>query len=372
MRVTTSIQTQRPERPLGSTDLVRAALIVVATLVGLQLLWAARFLVLTAFLGILFGLSAARATDWICSKVKVRRSIAAAGVVGGVVISLLLFGLWSGPTLVEQSQELRTRLPESIGKLETWLAASQPQILDMIAPPDTLGGSRIVATLGKNVPQLTDFAFGVLQSTLLVAAAVVLVIFLAIYIAVDPGVYRRGVLLLAPLDKRDRLSELMTALGTTLRTWFATQLIAMLVIGVVTTTVLMLLGVRAALPLGVLAGLFEFVPNIGPLLAGVPAVLMGFVDSPQKALAVAAAYWAIQFLENNLLIPYLMSEQLDLPPALTIVTQVIMAYVFGFLGLFVAIPLLATAVVAVRTLWVDDELPPLPTVELPMTLGKEV
>lgn len=372
MRITSSVHVPRPERPLGSSDLVRAALIVVATLVGLQLLWAARLLILTAFLGILFGLSAARAVDAICARVKIKRGIAAVGVVGGVVALLVLFGLWSGPTLVEQSQELRTKLPESVGKLETWLAATQPQILDLIAPPDTLEGGRLVGAVANNIPKLTNFVFGVLQSTFVVAAAAMLIIFLAIYIAADPGVYKRGALLLVPLDRREQISELLHNLGNTLRTWFATQLIAMLVIGTVTTAGLYIIGVRAALPLGVLAGLFEFVPNVGPLLAGVPAVLMGFVDSPQKALVVAGMYWAIQFLENNLLIPYLMSEQLDLPPALTLVTQVIMAYVFGFLGLFVAIPLLASAVVAVRTLWVEEDLPPLPTVDLPVALGNEL
>ncbi|MEX2181417.1 MAG: AI-2E family transporter [Gemmatimonadaceae bacterium] len=372
MRLTSSIQAPRPERPLGSTDLVRAALIVVATLVALQLLWAARFLVLTAFLGILLGLSAARAVDWICARAQIRRQIVAAGVVFGIVGLFVVFVVWSGPALVEQSHELRTKLPEALVKIENALVASQPQLLDMIAPADSAGGSRLVAMVSKNAPQLTDFAFGVLQSTVLVAAAVVLVIFLALYVAADPGVYRRGALLLVPLERRDRVAELLAKLGTVLRTWFATQLIAMLVIGAVTTLVLLLLDVRAALPLGVLAGLFEFIPNIGPLLAGVPAVLMGFVDSPEKALTVAAVYWGIQFLENNLLIPYLMSEQLDLPPALTLITQVVMAYVFGFLGLFVAIPLLATAVVAVRTLWVDDELPPLPTVEMPVPGGKEL
>ena len=369
--MSTSLTAPRPERPLGSGDLVRAALVVVATLVGLQLLWSARLLILTAFLGILFGLSAARAVDAIVARVKVKRSIAAVGVVGGVVLALALFATLSGPTFVEQSQELRTKLPEAVGKVETWLATSQPQLLEFIAPTDSSGG-RLVGLVTSNAPKLTDFVFGVLQSTVVVAGAMILIVFLAIYIAADPDVYRRGTLLLIPLERREQIADLMRAIGGTLRTWFATQLIAMLVIGVVTTVALAIIGVPAALPLGVLAGLFEFVPNVGPLLAGLPAVLMGFVNSPQQALLVAGVYWAIQFLENNLLIPYLMSEQLDLPPALTLVTQVIMAYVFGFLGLFVAIPLLATAVVTVRTLWVDEDLPPLPTVELPMSLGSEL
>jgi predicted PurR-regulated permease PerM len=137
----------------------------------------------------------------------------------------------------------------------------------------------------------------------------------------------------------------------------------MLVIAIITTTALALIGVRGALPLGVLAGILEFIPNVGPTLSALPAILMGFADSPRMALIVVGLYWVIQFLENNLLIPYLMKEQLDLPPALTLVTQVIMAYVFGFLGLFVAIPLLAVVVVTARVLWVDEDLPAVPTME---------
>jgi predicted PurR-regulated permease PerM len=343
--------------------LYRSALAIIATLIAFQLLWSARLLVLTAFLGILFGLSAARATDWVMQRVKINRNIAAAGVVLGTVVLLLAIFAWTGPTLVEQSQDLRTKLPDAFAKLEGWLSMRHPDLLDFIAPPTLDGSSRLAAVLAKYTPMMTNFAFGFVQSTVLVAAGVVMVIFLALYIAADPGVYRRGFLALLPVEYRDKIGKLMTTLGNTLRTWFATQLIAMVVIGVVTTILLAIVGVRGALPLGVIAGVFEFVPNVGPMLAAIPAILMGFVDSPQKALLVVGLYWGIQFLENNLLIPYLMKEQLDLPPALTLITQVVMASVFGFLGLFVAIPLLAAVVTTVRTLWVEEDATLVPIVE---------
>lgn len=345
-------------RPLQTADLYRAALAVIATLILFQLLWSARVLVLTAFLGVLFGLSAARATDWVVAHSRLNRNIAAAFVVLGTVVLLAGIFAWTAPTLVEQSQDLRTKLPEAATKLEEWLAGRMPDLLNTIAPPTADGSSRIVAAVTKHAPALTNFAFGILQSTLVVAAGVVMVVFLALYIAADPGVYRRGALLLVPVARREQVATLLTALGNTLRTWFATQLIAMIVIGIVTTILLAVLGVRAAFPLGVIAGIFEFIPNVGPMLAAIPAVLMGFVDSPQKALLVAGVYWGIQFLENNLLIPYLMKEQLDLPPALTLIAQVVMAFVFGFLGLFVAIPLLASVVVVMRMLWVEEDEPP--------------
>ena len=145
----------------------------------------------------------------------------------------------------------------------------------------------------------------------------------------------------------------MDRVTVVLRKWLVTQLIAMLVIGVVTTVVLLLLGVKAAFALGLLAGLFEFIPTVGPLLSAVPGVAMGFLDSPEKALTVGLAYLVIQQLEGHVLIPMLMKEGMDLPPALTIVTQAVMALLFGFLGLMVAVPLLAVVIVPIKLLYVE-------------------
>jgi len=372
MRLTTTILGQRPDRPLRTSDLVHAAFTVLFVVVCFQLIWTARLLVLTCFLGVLLGLAAARATDWVCARVRVKRPIVAAVVVFGATGLLVLIFSQTFPILVEQSQELRTKLPEAAAKFEAWIGLKQPKLLDAIAPATLDGSSRLVAAIKVHSPDLTNFAFGVVQSVFAVAAGLVLVIFLALYIAADPDTYRRGILLLIPTDHRDRIGVVLTSLGTTLRTWFATQLIAMVVIGVVTSVILILLDVRGALALGVIAGVFEFIPNIGPLLSAVPAILMGFVESPDQAGIVALVYWGIQFLENNLLIPYLMSEQLDLPPALTLVTQVVMAFVFGFLGLFVAIPMLAVVVVTLRAFWVEDDIPPLPTIEMQISDGENL
>ena len=117
----------------------------------------------------------------------------------------------------------------------------------------------------------------------------------------------------------------------------------------------LLLGVKAAFALAFIAGLCEFIPTVGPVLSAVPAILMGFVDSPEKALAVLVAYWGIQFLENNLLIPYLMRGEMDLPPAITLVAQSLMTLLFGFVGLMVAVPLTAAVLVPLRMMAVRED-----------------
>jgi predicted PurR-regulated permease PerM len=169
----------------------------------------------------------------------------------------------------------------------------------------------------------------------------------------DPELYHRGLMHLFPPRSRRRAGEVLSAMATVLRRWLVTQLIAMAAIGAVTTVVLLVMRVRAAFALGILAGLFEFIPTIGPILSAVPAVAMGFLDSPEKALYVAVAFWGIQFAENHLLIPLLMKGGVDVPPVLTILSQALMALLFGFLGLMCAVPLLAAALVAVKMLYVE-------------------
>ncbi|MHB8839832.1 MAG: AI-2E family transporter [Gemmatimonadaceae bacterium] len=347
-------------------DLVKAALIIVLVLVGLQLLWAARILALTAFLGVLFGLGAVPAVDAL-ERRGFRRGIASPLVVFGVIGLVLALAGWSAPTLITQSQEIRTRFPAAIEKVEVWMASRQPRLLDAIAgaeaaPVDSVAGiaaapsqGRLVEAFYRQAGRLKAVALGILTSTLAVFGGFMLVLFLAVYIAAEPDVYKRGLLLLFSPATRHQLAPVLDAIGVKLRRWLGTQALAMLIIGTVTTITLMIIGVRAALPLGILAGILEFIPNIGPTLSAIPAIVVAFVDSPQKALVVVAVYWGIQFLENNLLIPYLMKEQLELPPALTMMTQVVMAYVFGLMGLFVATPLLAAIMVAVQMLHVEPD-----------------
>jgi predicted PurR-regulated permease PerM len=223
-------------------------------------------------------------------------------------------------------------------------ASSQPS--DKLAKlPDSLSGQ-----LGA----VTRYLFSFLSSTVSVIAGVILILFLSIYIGASPDLYRNGLLHLVPQRARPRADQVLSAIAMTLRRWLLSQLVAMVVIGVVTFIVLSLLHVRAALALAILAGLFEFIPMLGPILSGVPAVAMGFLDSPQKALFVVIAYVAIQFFENHLLIPMLMKEGVDLPPVLTLIGLALMGLIFGFLGMLVAVPFLAAVMVAVKLLYVED------------------
>lgn len=363
-------------------DILRAAALVMGLYLVLRLLWVVYPLLLVAFLGVLFGLAVARGADYL-ERVRIPRGIGSTLIVLGVLGLLAGIGTWIAPTLREQTGELRSTLPQAINRAEDWLnrraggllgqlmpeqqpaaqPAPTPEAPERAAKPDAqnqhddpLAGplSGLPGSLSGQLDAVGRYLFSFLSSTVAVLSGLLLIIFMSIYIGSAPKLYHRGLLHLFPHRVRPRAEEVLTAVGITLRKWLMTQLVAMVVIGVVTTVALKLLGVKAALPLGIIAGLLEFIPMVGPLLSAIPAVAMGFVDSPQKAFFVVLAYVGIQFFENHLLIPILMREGVDLPPVMTLIGLAIMSVVFGFLGMLVAVPLLAAIMVAVKLLYVED------------------
>jgi predicted PurR-regulated permease PerM len=387
----------RHRRKVGwrSRDVVRAAGLVLAMYLALQLLWFANALFLVTFLGVLFAIAISAGVDRL-ERYRIPRGAGAAIIVLAFFSVLFAFGAWLAPTIRSQGAELRQKLPEAIDRVEQWMNRRQSGFFGILlggtdavsnrppstAQPSAAGATPPTADAGTNAsqnvppapptdsgakgaPQLHDriqqqlsgatrYLFPFLTHTVQAVGGFLLVLFLSIYLAADPALYRRGVLALLPDRRRAQGAQVMDRITVVLRKWLVTQLIAMMAIGAVTTVVLLVLRVKAAFALGLLAGLFEFIPTVGPLLSAIPSVAMGFLDSPEKAATVAVAYWGIQFLENHVLIPLLMKGGMDLPPALTVITQALLALVFGFLGLMVAVPLLATVMVTVQVLYVEQ------------------
>jgi predicted PurR-regulated permease PerM len=308
------------------------------------------------------------------------------------VILTLFLGLLIGggvgiaPILRAQSTELQQRLPEALDKIDAWLGHRSNGVLGILfneesspdsvrAITDSLSLDTLAATSPgtvtvKTTTRTEEVAAGgnlrreitgqfrgaqhsflrMLTSTFAVSGAFLLVLFIAAYIGIDPHLYHGGLLELVPVAERDRAALTMARVATTLRRWLVTQLIAMAVIGAVTTVFLLAIHVKAAVPLGILAGVAKFIPIVGSIFAAIPAIAMAFADSPHKALVLTLGYIVIQFLENHLLVPVLMKKGVDLPPAMTLGIQALMAVLFGFLGLLVAVPLLAAILTIVRTM----------------------
>jgi predicted PurR-regulated permease PerM len=335
---------------------------VAAVYVALQLLWVGRSVFLVGFFGVLLGIVLAAGVDRL-ERFRIPRGI------GAVIIVLLFFGALTGigfvaaPQISSQVGEVKQQLPQAIDEVEQWIQQRGGGVAEIIKSGgargrDTTsqGGGQVDLrkSLNQQLAGAASNFFSFFSSTVAVLGGVIVMLFVAIFVAVDPGMYHRGLMHLFPHEARDRAGEVLSATATTLRRWLLMQMISMLVIGVVTTVALLLLGIKGAIALGIIAAILEFIPYVGPILSAVPAIAMALLDGPEKVVYVVIAYIAIQQLEGLVLQPLLMKEGLELPPVMTILGQALLSLVFGFLGLLLAVPLMASVMVPVKLLYVRD------------------
>lgn len=272
-----------------------------------------------------------------------------------LVVSLLITGILAGavaflaPDVADQVQHLRETLPVSAREAANnisqygWGRALIDQLPSVDDVRNNVNASTLLAGVG-----------GFFTSTMGAIGNFFIVILLSIYFAIEPRFYTRGFTNLFPLEKRTRVREILFAIGDTLRWWLIGKVGSMVFIGLLTWIGLSLLGVPLALALGVIAGLLSFIPNFGPIISALPALLLAFVESPITALYVLALYVGIQLIESNLVTPFIERETVEIPPALTIVFQLALAVLVGGLGLVLATPLLAVVIVVVQMVYVED------------------
>ena len=182
------------------------------------------------------------------------------------------------------------------------------------------------------------------------ATYAVFVFFAGLFLAFEPRTYRRGLLAVVPARGRRKASEVVDTLGHRLRWWLLGRCFTMAVIAVLTTAGLCALHVPLALALGALAGLLNFVPYVGPLIAAAPAVLLAMADGPQRALWVAGLFLVLQSIEGYVLTPLVDRRSVSLPPALTLAAQMSMALLAGGAGVVLASPLLVCVLVVAGAL----------------------
>jgi predicted PurR-regulated permease PerM len=184
----------------------------------------------------------------------------------------------------------------------------------------------------------------------------VVIFFVGVFGAAEPALYREGLLHLVPAGHRRRAAEAVDAVAFNLRWWLLGQVFLMVAIGVSTTVGLWVIGVPLALTLGLIAGAFELVPYVGPWLSAVPAALMALLVGPSHLIATLALFLALHVLEGYVLLPLVQRRAVLMPPALTLIMQVLFGELLGLMGLFVAAPLTVAAVVLLKMLYVEDTL----------------
>lgn len=166
--------------------------------------------------------------------------------------------------------------------------------------------------------------------------------------------YGVGLLRLVPRSAQTRAAETFDAISVSLRNWLKGQALGMLFVGVATGVGLWLVGVPAAWAIGLVAGLAEFVPYLGVLIAGVPAVVLGFGQGTDTGLWTLGVLIGVQQLQGNLVMPLLQNKMVDLPPAVTIFGIIAAGILLGPLGVLMATPLTIVVLVLVRRLYLGE------------------
>lgn len=333
-------------QPSSERVFIRRVLIVLGLAALVFLLWQLRTLLLMLFGAVVVATVFRAVAENLCRLVKMPAALATALsiiIVLGVVGTLIaLFGSHVG----QQFMTLRETLPEAWRAFEERVGnfGLGDQLERLVASITTPGGGSL-SGFGRT---LLSIGGGI--------ADFVVVIFAGIYLATQPNFYRIGAIKLVPPKRRKIAAEAMLESERALRLWLKGQAVAMVVVGLLTGIGLWALGMPSALVLGLIAGLLEFIPFAGPIMAAIPAILLALAIGPDMALWVALLYLGVQQFEGNVLTPLVQQYAVDLPGVVLLFSLIGFGTLFGTLGVILAAPLAVVMLVLVKRLYVIETL----------------
>lgn len=342
-----------------SAPRMKVAPVLSATVATVLLLW---LLVRTAdiflllFVAVVFSLYLGAVRDWIVLRFRLPAglafTIALLGTLGAIVglVTVLV------PPVIEQTQQLFAALPGYVSAWQDWLQRfllRYPRLQEIWAAESQKMVGGLVTQAEGAVAGLVPRVVGVGYALVSIVSIVVMAIFLALH----PGTYREWLIALFPPVRRDLVRDVLRDIGATLRSWLVAQILAMVILAILTAIGLYLLDVPYWLTFGVFTGAVAIVPFFGTLISSVlPALFVlggdgvfGFGAGAHSLLVVALGF-IIHIIEANLVIPLITEKQVEIPPVLSMMSVLVVGRVLGPIGLPVAVPLLATAIVLVRRL----------------------
>lgn len=297
-----------------------------------------RYVALLAYAAVLAAVIFSAVANMIVSRVPVPRGFVV------ILVPLILLGLIGGVVslvgteVASQFSELRERLPAILDRLEEYLpnGSIEDTVADNI--PD---GSTVAGWLTALANGLSSAVTGLLVALLG-----------GIYLASNPALYRRGLAALFKSEVQGDVYAILDKLYVGLKNWLLGQLLSMAIVGTMVYGGLTVLGVPGAAALALLAALFEFIPVIGPFIAAIPAILAALTVSPQLALYTTGFFVVLQQIEGNIIAPIVMRHAVAIPPAITLLILLMIATMFGPLGIILGGPLTVALFILVRELWV--------------------
>ncbi|MGD9616554.1 MAG: AI-2E family transporter [Alphaproteobacteria bacterium] len=367
------------------------AAIALGTAAGLFLVWQASNALFLVFAGLLFAVfldACTRGLGRLWTGSRGWRLAAVCTVLALLIVTGVSFG---GYTIAQQASELFNTVQDQLRVLERAVgggstgpnedrgapqAQSQPapavrsEAQPQGAPPsqsnrgaqsrpesDDEGGiGSLLRRFFPNAGALLRSATTALGGVTGVLGNLVVIVFLGLYVAINPGLYRRGLLLLLPRDRRERFGAVLDECADTLRWWIVGQFVSMGIIAVLTFLALTLVGMPAAFVLALITGLFAFIPYIGSFVSGVIIVLVGLANGGTMVIWALGVYVLVQLVESYILAPIVERWSVNLAPALVIGGLTVLGMLFGLWGFILAAPLLAVLQVVILRLWVADAL----------------
>lgn len=363
-------------------ETTRWVLIAAVTLVGLSSLWQVRTILLLALLAVIMVVGFT-----IPVRLFVRRGLPRPVSIGltlvGTLVVIGLLILVALPTLLDQFTTLTTiTIPDGVNRLiESWnsgeiqqqypiLRDIQPYLENFRIDPTSINeiATQITNLVGQVGESVLPFVGGVAN----VLLSFIIIVFLSLYFLAEPDTYLEGLIKLAPLWYRHRVRAILIRLELMLRKWLEATVLSMVFVGVATWIGLLIVGLEQAAALGVLAGILSFIPNFGPIVALIPSIAVGMIQAPQNIGWIILIIYGTSFVQSQVVSPLLVAESLKLPPVLVLLGQIIAGIFLGFLGLMLAVPILAILTVLVQEVYIRDILGDYPPNEQPISIQESL
>ena len=264
-----------------------------------------------------------------------------------VVFNVVVIGLFFwfvGDRLNSQLDELSTKLPQTVENAKQWLSEKPLGQKILNYATNTLDSGKT----GAVIKTFFSSTFGILSD-------LYIVILLGMFFTASPAIYRTGVIHLIPTKGKATAENLWNEIHHVLKNWLKGQIFGFFFIAILTGLGLWLLGMPLVLALALVAGLFNFIPNFGPLIALIPATLLGLMQGPNTALLVVGLFTLIQIIQSTVTQPLIQKKMVSVPPALLVFGQVAMGVIAGFWGVLLATPLVAIVMTLVNRLYVEKQ-----------------
>ncbi len=317
-------------------------------LISLYILWEIRQLVLLVFAAIVLTTALNRLVHRL-NRWGIKRNLAVIATLSIAGLIIILFSLLIIPPFITQFQKLVTLVPDVLREVRFQLVQVYQQQPDLFPPPPNVTDILVqTQTLGT---QLFSNFFKIFSNTFTVFFQVLFVFVLTIMFLANTKTYRQLGLLLFPAFYRQRADEILSKCEVALGNWFGGIVINSLFVATVSALGLWILQIDLVLVHALLAGLLNFIPNIGPTLSVIFPIMIALLDAPWKIAAVGILYIIIQNLESYWLSPTVMAKQVSLLPAVTLASQIFFTTFLGILGLILALPLTVVA----KT-WIEETL----------------